>query len=175
MTSSSIGHQQQASCTLDKLIPRSFVVSKIASTFAKQFLTPSSKGSHKRRRNSIKHVNCVAKEAKLSDRDDTVLFSAVNCCGKFTSKILKEIANSSEENLLKLSKTCFHPIHVTDGQRKSLSLCSDLKTLELCQEKKVYLYDMAYTNKNTYCFAQGATLPRTTNRNIMCANSVGQL
>ena len=35
----------------DELMPRSVVVSKIASTIAKQFLTPSSKG-----RSSIKYV-----------------------------------------------------------------------------------------------------------------------
>ena len=84
----------------DELMPRSIVVSKIASTIAKQFLTTSCQGSHKRRRNSIKN--------------GTVLSSAVNCCGKFASKVLKEIAKNSEENMLKLNKECFDSIHVTE-------------------------------------------------------------
>ena len=74
----------------EELIPRSVVVSKIASTIAKQFLTPSSKGSHERRRNSIQYVIRVAKEAKLSEGDGNVLSSNVNCCGKFASKVLKK-------------------------------------------------------------------------------------
>ena len=103
---------------LDELMPRSVVVSKIASTIAKQFLTLSSKGSHERRRNSIKYVIRVAKEAKLSEGDGKVLSSAVNYCGKFASKVLKEIANNSEENLLKLNKTRFDSIHLTEWPKK---------------------------------------------------------
>ena len=102
---------------LDELMPRS-VVSKIASTIAKQFLTPSSKESHERRSNTIKYVIRVVKEAKLSEGDGKVLSSAVDCCGKFASKVLKEITNNSEENLLKLNKTRFDSIHVTEWPKK---------------------------------------------------------
>ena len=85
-------------------MPRSVILSKIASAIAKQLLTPSSKGSHERSRNSIHCVIRVAKETKLSGGDGIVLFSAINCSGKFASNVLKEIANNSEENLLKLQK-----------------------------------------------------------------------
>ena len=74
----------------NELMPRSVVVSKIASTIAKQLLRPSSKTSHKRRRNSIKCIIHVAIEAKLSAGDGNVFSSAVNCCGKFAGKVLKK-------------------------------------------------------------------------------------
>ena len=63
----------------DKLMPRGVVISKTASTVAKQFLTPSYKESHERRRNSIKYVIHVAKEAMLSEGGGNVLPSAANC------------------------------------------------------------------------------------------------
>lgn len=56
---------------------RSFIVSKIGSTIAKQFLTPSIKVIHEMGRNSIKYVICVTKKAKIPKGDCNVLSSAV--------------------------------------------------------------------------------------------------
>lgn len=55
----------------------------------------------------MKCIICVAKEVKLSEGGDNVLSSAVKCCGKFAINVVKEVANNSEENLLKLNKNPF--------------------------------------------------------------------
>ena len=80
----------------DEVIPRSVFASNIASTIAKQFLTPSTKGSDGRRRNSIKYVIRVAKEAKLSEGEGNVLSLAINCCGKVASKVEQFRGKSAE-------------------------------------------------------------------------------
>ena len=111
---------------------------------------------------------------KLSEGGGNVLSSSVNCCRKFASRVLKDTASNSEKNLLKLNKTCFDSINMLNDHVQLLSLCSDLKTQELCQEKKVYLHNMVYRNKNTYYSAQGITLSMVSKRNILSVNSVCQ-
>ena len=102
----------------DQLMPRNTTVSKVASIIAKQFLTSTIKESHERKRSSVKYAIRVVKEVKSSEGDHNVLSSAVNCCGKFASKFLKELGNNSEEDLLKLNKKSFDSIHGTKSSNK---------------------------------------------------------
>ena len=102
----------------DDLLPRTIVVSRIASNTAKNFLTPSSRKSHEIRHNSIQYIISVAKQANLKEGDANILSSAVNCSQKFARKLLNAIANNSEKELLELRKTRFDSIHVTEWPRK---------------------------------------------------------
>lgn len=102
----------------DSLLPKTFIAARIASHTAKDFLTPSSRKNHDIRQNSIKYIISVAKQANLKEGDSMILSGAVNCCQKFAQKVIKEIGNGSEANLLQLRKTRFDSIHVTEWPSK---------------------------------------------------------
>ena len=104
----------------DELLPKTALVSKIASKTADKFFTPSSNASHEVRMNSIRYIISVAKEAKLGDEfgDGDILAASVNCSSEFACKVLKSIANNSEEDLLNLRKTRFDSIQVTEWPSK---------------------------------------------------------
>ena len=58
------------------------------------------------------------------------------------------MANNSEENLLKLNKTRFDSIHVTEWSRKIAEFVFRPQNTRAVPGEESDLYDIAYRNKN---------------------------
>ena len=105
------------------------------------------------------------KEDKFSEGDGYVLSLTVNWWGKFASKVLKEIANNSEENLLNLNKTCFDSIHVTEWINKLTELTFRPEiTRAVPGEESVSIWYCALKQKHILIHSRN-TLPSTSKRN----------